>query len=82
MRDFKRTRIISRHRPVRLHIAVPFYMKWLVYADEPETIETLEENIRGVMAIIGSDCSKKVLKIGLFAGNLFEVAAALAGTNF
>ncbi|GFU79293.1 uncharacterized protein TNCV_2138161 [Trichonephila clavipes] len=40
------------------------YVKSLVYADKPQTLDHLEDNIRCVIAIYGHKCWKKSSKIG------------------
>ncbi|GFX96632.1 uncharacterized protein TNCV_244191 [Trichonephila clavipes] len=74
LKDTFGDRLISRFRPVnwppRSCVLTPLdyflwgYVKSLVYADKPQTLDHLEDNIRRVIAVYGHKCWKKSSKIG------------------
>ncbi|GFY08844.1 transposable element Tc3 transposase [Trichonephila clavipes] len=74
LKDTFSDRLISRFGPVnwppRSCDSTPLdyflwgYVKSLVYADKPQTLDHLEDNIRRVIAVYGHNCWKKSSKIG------------------
>ncbi|GFU71873.1 uncharacterized protein TNCV_1628141 [Trichonephila clavipes] len=74
LKDTFGDRLISRFGPVNwpprscdltpLDYFLWGYVKSLVYADKPQTLDHLEDNIRRVIAIYGHKCWKKSSKIG------------------
>ncbi|GFW24868.1 uncharacterized protein TNCV_1961321 [Trichonephila clavipes] len=74
LKDTFGDRLISRFGPVNwpprscdltpLDYFLWGYVKSLVYADKPQTLDHLEGNIRRVIADIGHKCWKKSSKIG------------------
>ncbi|GFV39750.1 DDE_3 domain-containing protein [Trichonephila clavipes] len=74
LKDTFGDRLISRFGPVNwpprscdltpLDYFLLGYVKSLVYADKPQTLDHLEDNIRRVLPIYGHKCWKKSSKIG------------------
>ncbi|GFU46714.1 DUF4817 domain-containing protein [Trichonephila clavipes] len=74
LKDTFGDRLISRFGPVNwlprscdltpLDYFLWGYVKSLIYADKPQTLDHLEDNIRRVIADIGHKCWKKSSKIG------------------
>ncbi|GFV65855.1 putative DD41D transposase [Trichonephila clavipes] len=74
LKDTFGDRLISRFGPVNwpsrscdltpLDYFLWGYVKSLVYADKPQTLDHLEENIRVLLSIYGHKCWKKSSKIG------------------
>ncbi|GFW00431.1 uncharacterized protein TNCV_692701 [Trichonephila clavipes] len=53
------------------------YVKSLIYADKPQTLDHLEDNIRRALPIYGHKCWKKSSKIGRPDWTTFEPAVAV-----
>ncbi|GFW02378.1 hypothetical protein TNCV_1732931 [Trichonephila clavipes] len=80
-------RLISRFVPVNwpprsCDLTLLDYFLWscvksLVYADKPQTLDHLEDNIRRVIAIDGHKCWKKSSKIGCPDWTASEPAVAV-----
>ncbi|GFY08826.1 uncharacterized protein TNCV_4660191 [Trichonephila clavipes] len=87
LKDTFGDRLISRFGPVnwppRSCDSTPLdyflwgYVKSLVYADKPQTLDHLEDNIRRVIAVYGHKCWKKSSKIGRSDWTTFEPAMAV-----
>ncbi|GFY35747.1 transposable element Tc3 transposase [Trichonephila clavipes] len=87
LKDTFGDRLISRFGPMNwpprscdlspLHYFLWGYLISLVYADEPQTLDHLEDNIRIVIADYGHKCWKKSLKIVRPDWTTFEQAVAV-----